>query len=902
MDTNDIEPDAVPFTDGPSNFRHYRKHRNYMNFDLRKDNYEILIIYHDDDEQQVRQFKSLLEKNVRYKKYNGLAQPIVELLRDVQLEDETLTPELDFALSKTLLIFLFATESFVEDKWTVHQGRSSLEAAIKKNNTFPFIVYQGKPKNITLPAILASLKPLNFYDKESDNEGLYSDIRKVLESNVGVLLDKDKELSLRRRQFLKDKYPHLLEDQKPSTRDIHYTPDNCQDVNSKLLDCYVLTPRQTFVTNSNFQNNADNQTPSSGQTYQTFRLDTVPLYREKPTNMAENNEIETDAKPYQDSPRQLDLCSFEHHKYLMSSELKKDNFEILIINHEDDDKQVRKFQQSLMEKVKYSKYNVLVNPKVELHRDLIYEDDSPTPELDFSLRKATVVFLYATHSFSKCHWTVFEGRVSLDNVVKMGSHSLYVVHTKPKDKRDYSLPSTLTGAKDLCFSEDDNNGQFYENVARILNKSNSVQYKKDVELFKKRLGFFQTEYPHFLKHYKLNNDPRILGQTDLVANPQTPNDRRQCTDSNQTRCAKTVAITEESSAIEANRIDNYTKLGQISLAKPSGSSSGTETGPDVEVDNALQTLEMPKSLSTSTPVKEDKTLRGTGPAEGQDRASGHAVDDEETSCMTSDLTELKLIDDLPVPVQKGDPSTTVTSDEHTQPKEICEVIDDLPVPVKKDDHSTTVTSDEHTQTKEICEVIDDLPVPVQKGDHSTTVTSDEHTQPKEICEVIDDLPVPVQKGDHSTTVTSDEHTQPKEICEVIDDFPVPVPKEDHSTTVTSDEHTQPKEICEVIDDSPVPVPIEDHSTTVTSDEHTQPKEICEHLSSVADNDSVVADCGIKATDVEFGVKDQETELVKELTISDSCIRSTNTGIMTVSTFSSDSGCCESDYKSDISQN
>ncbi|KAI8745524.1 hypothetical protein BgiBS90_033646 [Biomphalaria glabrata] len=557
--------------------------------------------------------------------------------------------------------------------------------------------------------------------------------------------------------------------------------------------------------------------------------------------MAASNGVETDAAPdLEDSPNELDLCSFEKHKYLMGSELRKDNFEILIISHEDDDKQVRKFQQSLMEKVKYSKYNVLVNPKVELHRDLIYEDDSPTPELDFSLRKATVVFLYATHSFSMCQWTVFEGRVSLGNVVKMGSHSLYVVHTKPKDKRDYSLPSTLTGPTDLCFSEDDNNEQFYKNVANILNKSNCVQYKKDVELYNKRLGFFQTKYPHILKHYKLNNDPRILGQTDLVANPQTPNDPKQRADSNETRCAKTVAITEESSAIEVNRIDNNTKLGQISLAKPSGSSSGTETGPDVEVDNALQTLEMPKSLSPSTPVKEDKTLRGTGPAEGQDRASGHAVDDEETCCMTSDLTELKLIDDLPVPVPKEDPSTTVTSDEHTQPKELCEVIDDLPVPVPIDNPSTTVTSD--------------------------------------------------------------EHTQPKEICEVIDDLPVPVPKEDHSTTVNSVEHTQPKEICEVIDDLPVPVPKDDPSTTVNSVEHTQPKEICENLSSVADNDSVVADCGIKATDVEFGVKDQETELVKELTISDSCIRNTNAGIMTVSTFSSDSGCCESDFKTEISLN
>uniref|UniRef100_A0A2C9M457 TIR domain-containing protein n=1 Tax=Biomphalaria glabrata TaxID=6526 RepID=A0A2C9M457_BIOGL len=251
MATNDIEPDAVPFTEASPNFPHYREYRHLFNYDLRKDNFEILIINHDDDEPQVRQFKSLLEKNVRYQKYNELAYPKVELLRDVQFEDETPTPELDFALSKTLLIFLFATESFVEDKWTVLQGRASLEAAIKKNNSFQFIVYQGKPKNITLPAILASLKLLNFYDKESDNEGLHSNVRKVLESNVSVLLDKDKKLSLRRRQFLKDEYPHLLEDLKPSTgvsrANYH------QDLESKPLHCQVHASRQILVTNSNVE-------------------------------------------------------------------------------------------------------------------------------------------------------------------------------------------------------------------------------------------------------------------------------------------------------------------------------------------------------------------------------------------------------------------------------------------------------------------------------------------------------------------------------------------------------------------------------------------------------------------------------------------------------------------------
>ncbi|XP_055884012.1 uncharacterized protein LOC106068264 [Biomphalaria glabrata] len=257
MATNDIEPDAVPFTEAPQTFPHYREYRHLFNSDLRKDNFEILIINDDDDEPQVRQFKSLLEKNVRYQKYNGLAYPKVELLRDVQFEDDALTPELDFALSKTLLIFLFATESFVEDKWTVHFGRSSLEDAIKKNNSFQFIVYQGKPKNITIPAILASLKPLNFDDKESNNEGLYSNVRSILESKVNHLLDKDKELSLRRRQFLKDKYPQLLADDNMTTR--HISRGYChQNGESQLLHCQVEASRQIFVPKSEVQNNAVN--------------------------------------------------------------------------------------------------------------------------------------------------------------------------------------------------------------------------------------------------------------------------------------------------------------------------------------------------------------------------------------------------------------------------------------------------------------------------------------------------------------------------------------------------------------------------------------------------------------------------------------------------------------------
>ncbi|KAH9503612.1 hypothetical protein Btru_066980 [Bulinus truncatus] len=229
-----------------------------------------------------------------------------------------------------------------------------------------------------------------------------------------------------------------------------------------------------------------------------------------------SNEIETDAERIKDEPTTWD---FDRYKDLMDYQLKKDNFEILIVSHEDDDKMARKLKSLLMEKVEYYKRNAKVRPKVELHRDLIYEDESPTPELDYSLQKTLVVFLLATASFFEDHWTIFEGRVSLDSVFKKDGKEkfFFVVHTKPKGRIDYRLPLTMESAKHFYFSENDNeNDRFYTNVKSVLESKVSFQIKKENELREQRKQFLLKNYPNIFEQFRQSDGRSFLSQATGV--------------------------------------------------------------------------------------------------------------------------------------------------------------------------------------------------------------------------------------------------------------------------------------------------------------------------------------------------------------------------------------------------
>nr|KAI8729711.1 hypothetical protein BgiMline_031602 [Biomphalaria glabrata] len=350
-------------------------------------------------------------------------------------------------------------------------------------------------------------------------------------------------------------------------------------------------------------------------------------------------DVEADAEPFQDfSPI---LCTFEKHKYLMSSELRKDNFEILIISHEDDDKHVRKFQQSLINNVTYCKLHELVSPKVELHRDLIYEDDSPTPELDFSLRKATVVFLYATHAFSECHWTVFEGRVSLGKVIKMGPglKKVCVIHTKPVGNRDYSLPMTVDTSKDLYFSEnEEDNQQFYDNVGRILQSTAHVQHQKDVELYKKRLEFFSQKYPWVLRLYRLGDERRPQDDGNLVRQGEASSRERErknepCPKMGRSLIFNSIVTTETSFEDSKRAIHCDT----------SATLANTDTQPDVEPDCLASNAASPISTLPNVGTRQNEKLQRNTPGTTSE-SSRHVAEEDQTTKLTNDLTELKIVD------------------------------------------------------------------------------------------------------------------------------------------------------------------------------------------------------------------------------------------------------------------
>ncbi|KAI8745526.1 hypothetical protein BgiBS90_033648 [Biomphalaria glabrata] len=198
----------------------------------------------------------------------------------------------------------------------------------------------------------------------------------------------------------------------------------------------------------------------------------------------------TDAFLYTDNCG--NAITFEEIKHLMSPTLKKDNYEILIINSPEDHEQARRLKKGLESNVSYCKYREQGKPKVELYDEVVFEDETPTYELDFSLSKTLVVFLLATNAFCKSPMSMLLGRASLDSIVKRDNPNrfLYVIHTKPERCRDYVLPTILDSVISIHFSQDGKeNVEFYEKVKRLLESKVYIQYQKDVELYEKRCQF-----------------------------------------------------------------------------------------------------------------------------------------------------------------------------------------------------------------------------------------------------------------------------------------------------------------------------------------------------------------------------------------------------------------------------
>uniref|UniRef100_A0A2C9LM65 Uncharacterized protein n=2 Tax=Biomphalaria glabrata TaxID=6526 RepID=A0A2C9LM65_BIOGL len=144
-----------------------------MDINLKMNNFEILIMHCDDDEDDeraVRYFKKQLEENVSYLKFNKRVNPKVELYSEVSLESNTPTRDLELPLQKALFVFLYVTKSFCKSGMSMFDGEASLINNLRKQKPDNFIlVIHTKPektRDYTLNMRLDALNYLYFSKNE----------------------------------------------------------------------------------------------------------------------------------------------------------------------------------------------------------------------------------------------------------------------------------------------------------------------------------------------------------------------------------------------------------------------------------------------------------------------------------------------------------------------------------------------------------------------------------------------------------------------------------------------------------------------------------------------------------------------------------------------------------------
>nr|KAI8729715.1 hypothetical protein BgiMline_031606 [Biomphalaria glabrata] len=154
-----------------------------MDINLKMNNFEILIMHCDedeDDERAVRYFKKQLEENVSYLKFNKRVNPKVELYSEVSLESNTPTRDLELPLQKALFVFLYVTKSFCKSGMSMFDGQASLINNLKKEKPDNFIlVIHTKPektRDYILNTRLGALNYLYFSKNEKENTNFYSKV------------------------------------------------------------------------------------------------------------------------------------------------------------------------------------------------------------------------------------------------------------------------------------------------------------------------------------------------------------------------------------------------------------------------------------------------------------------------------------------------------------------------------------------------------------------------------------------------------------------------------------------------------------------------------------------------------------------------------------------------------
>ncbi|BFY98214.1 hypothetical protein BsWGS_01254 [Bradybaena similaris] len=176
----------------------------FLPAELKYDNFEILILNAETDDNEAMDLKEHVENNVTF---CGSLKPNVILLKDVIPINKDADP-LDDAFKRTLYVVLYVTEEFCKDSNHLFQSHSCLKRALmSKEDRWSIIPVHTAPKNerkYELPLMLDGLRPLNYFSKT-----FYQDVKRLLDHKSNVILERRFTLAKMRQQYIEAKHKEL---------------------------------------------------------------------------------------------------------------------------------------------------------------------------------------------------------------------------------------------------------------------------------------------------------------------------------------------------------------------------------------------------------------------------------------------------------------------------------------------------------------------------------------------------------------------------------------------------------------------------------------------------------------------------------------------------------------------
>ncbi|GFN90572.1 hypothetical protein PoB_001707800 [Plakobranchus ocellatus] len=216
---DDIETDAVPIgfsteEDSKSRFEdeEYKKYIDFMPLHLKNNNCDILILHDESDKREVLKFRQQIQRDCFMTIGNAKRNPVVRIEQDIV---DVSSMSLDNAFSKTLYIFLFATQSFCKCNINLHQGHSCLLKDLEENKWCVIPVYvedkdTREKKGYELPMMLKSIKPINYWDANY-YKGYVSEL---LDSKVDIFSQMEMDLEGKRESYFKSNREDLIKKSK----------------------------------------------------------------------------------------------------------------------------------------------------------------------------------------------------------------------------------------------------------------------------------------------------------------------------------------------------------------------------------------------------------------------------------------------------------------------------------------------------------------------------------------------------------------------------------------------------------------------------------------------------------------------------------------------------------------